>query len=53
MFTWDFFAKFSDDGTIKESEGRETQVMVKENSKWKIATVHYSGLPVTGERDGF
>lgn len=51
-FYWDFDAVFHDDTPITTS-GRETQVWKKEADGWKIVHVHYSGLPVTGEREGF
>lgn len=53
-FYWYFIAKFKEDGAIIETKGRESQVFVKnENSDWKLVHVHYSNMPVTGEREGF
>ena len=51
-FYWDFNATFKD-GTPIQTSGRETQVYKKEPDGWKIVHVHYSGMPVTGEREGF
>jgi ketosteroid isomerase-like protein len=53
-FYWYFIARFKEDGTIKETKGRESQVYIKnEVSEWKLVHVHYSSMPVTGEREGF
>lgn len=51
-FYWDFDATFKDGKKI-HTEGRETQIWKKEQGAWKIVHVHYSGMPVTGEREGF
>jgi len=51
-FYWDFEATFKDGKSI-QSAGRETQVLTKQDDGWKILHVHYSGMPVTGEREGF
>ena len=51
-FYWHFKATFKD-GTNIETRGRETQVWEKIDGSWKIVHVHYSGLPVSGEREGF
>ncbi len=51
-FYWDFYATFKDGKKI-HTEGRETQIWKKEQDVWKIVHVHYSGMPVTGEREGF
>ena len=51
-FYWDFDATFKDGATI-QTAGRETQVWEKIDGTWKIVHVHYSGLPVTGDREGF
>ena len=51
-FYWDFEAKFKDGPQLKTS-GRETQVLQKIDGNWRIVHVHYSSLPVTGERQGF
>lgn len=52
-FYWDFYATFASDGTRHVTHGRETQVMVREGGQWRLAHVHYSGMPVTGAREGF
>lgn len=52
-FYWEFNATFKKDGQKITSKGRETQVWKKESDGWKIVHVHYSNMPVTGEREGF
>ena len=52
-FCWDFAAKFRKDGAAIETHGRESQVYVKKDGRWRLVHVHYSGMPVTGEREGF
>jgi ketosteroid isomerase-like protein len=52
-FYWDFVAKFRKDGSPLKTQGRETQVYRKDNQGWRIVHVHYSNMPVTGEREGF
>jgi Xaa-Pro aminopeptidase len=52
-FYWDFAAKFRKDGSPLATHGRETQLYQKENGRWRLVHVHYSGIPVTGERQGF
>jgi ketosteroid isomerase-like protein len=52
-FYWRFDAKFRQDGTPLHTEGRETQVHLRTNGAWRIVHVHYSGMPVTEERQGF
>lgn len=52
-FYWNFDATFNDGVSLK-TEGRETQVYVRnEESQWVLIHVHYSKMPVTGEREGF
>jgi ketosteroid isomerase-like protein len=51
-FYWDFSAIFKDGKRIK-TEDRETQIWKKEEGSRKIVHVHYSAMPVTGEREGF
>ncbi len=48
-FQWDFFAKVRKDRTDFHSQGRETQFYRKENGRWRIVHVHYSGVPVTAD----
>lgn len=53
-FYWVFDATFNDEnGTPLQTKGRETQVLKKFGEDWKIIHVHYSSMPVTGEREGF
>jgi len=52
-FYWEFVAKFRKDGTPLTTRGRESQVYRKTDGRWRLVHVHYSGLPVTGERQGF
>ncbi len=53
-FYWVFDAIFNDENaTPLQTKGRETQVLKKYGDGWKIIHVHYSSMPVTGEREGF
>jgi ketosteroid isomerase-like protein len=52
-FYWDFAAKLRTDGSSVATHGRETQVYRKIDGTWRLVHVHYSGMPVTGERQGF
>lgn len=53
-FYWVFEAIFNDEkATPLQTRGRETQVLKKYGDAWKIIHVHYSSMPVTGEREGF
>jgi ketosteroid isomerase-like protein len=52
-FYWDFTAKFRKDGSPVTTHGRETQVYWKTQDGWRLVHVHYSGMPVTQEREGF
>lgn len=53
-FYWIFDATFAgDDPKQVQTKGRETQVLKKIDSTWRIVHVHYSGMPATGEREGF
>ncbi|HUM06906.1 MAG TPA: nuclear transport factor 2 family protein [Terriglobales bacterium] len=52
-FYWDFVAKFRRDGSPITTHGRETQVYWKTPDGWRLIHVHYSGMPVTQERQGF
>ena len=51
-FYWDFQAKLRSDGTMLTTHGRETQVYRKIDGRWRLVHVHYSGMPVTGKRQG-
>lgn len=53
-FYWHFVAKLKKDGSPLETRGRETQVYVRTApNQWRLVHVHYSGMPVTGEGEGF
>jgi ketosteroid isomerase-like protein len=53
-FYWTFDATFRDDGSPLETKGRETQVFRRGGPMgWMIVHVHYSTMPVTGNREGF
>ncbi|SRR6266568_3561462 len=52
-FYWDFAAKFRKDGSPITTHGRESQVYWKTQDGWRLVHVHYSGMPVTQERQGF
>jgi Xaa-Pro aminopeptidase len=52
-FYWDFAAKFRKDGSPLSTHGRETQLYQKIQGRWRLVHVHYSGMPVTVERQGF
>jgi len=52
-FYWDFDAKFRKDGSPLTTHGRETQLYQKEQGRWRLVHVHYSGTPATAERKGF
>lgn len=54
VFYWIFDATYTGENPSQmQSKGRETQIMKKTGSEWKIVHVHYSGMPKTGEREGF
>jgi ketosteroid isomerase-like protein len=52
-FYWDFAAKFRKDGSPITTHGRETQIYRKQQGAWRLVHVHYSGMPVAEERQGF
>lgn len=52
-FEWVFDAKFKANNQTIQTKGRETQIWHKEKGVWKLVHVHYSGLPVTGQGQGF
>jgi len=52
-FYWDFAAKFRKDGSPLTTHGRETQLYRKEQGGWRLVHVHYSGMPISIERQGF
>lgn len=52
-FYWDFIAKFKQDGSPLHTKGRENQMLLRTSQGWRIVHVHYSNMPVTGDREGF
>jgi ketosteroid isomerase-like protein len=44
-FYWDFAAKLRKDGSAVETHGRETQIYRKEQGRWRLVHIHYSGMP--------
>jgi Xaa-Pro aminopeptidase len=52
-FYWDFVAKFHKDRSPVTTHGRETQVYRKTPDGWRLVHVHYSGMPITENRQGF
>ena len=52
-FYWDFTAKLRKDGSPVTTHGRETQVYRQTPGGWRLVHVHYSGMPVTPEGQGF
>lgn len=54
VFYWIFDATYSGENPAQmQSKGRETQIMKKVGNEWRIVHVHYSGMPKTGDREGF
>jgi Xaa-Pro aminopeptidase len=50
-FYWHFDAKLRSNGSPVTTDGRETQIYRKDNSRgWVLVHVHYSGMPVPAER---
>jgi hypothetical protein len=52
-FFWVFDATMKPDNTVVQTKGRETQIWKKTNHQWQLVHVHYSGMPVTGQGQGF
>lgn len=53
-FYWVFDAVVkSENPSPVQTRGRESQVMKKIGNTWKIVHIHYSGMPATGEGEGF
>lgn len=52
-FYWTFDATMRKDNSTMQTKGRETQVFRHTKEGWRIVHVHYSGMPVSGEREGF
>jgi len=52
-FYWVFDSILRSDGSALQTKGRETQIFHLVNDQWRLEHLHYSGMPVTGEREGF
>jgi len=52
-FQWDFIAKVRKDGSPLHSQGVETQIYRREQGRWRIVHVHYSGAVVSGNLKGY
>jgi len=52
-FYWIFDATLRMNSSSVQTRGRETQIWRKLNSEWRLVHVHYSGMPVTGQGQGF
>jgi ketosteroid isomerase-like protein len=52
-FEWDFYATRRDDVSAVRTAGRESQLFWRIDGAWRLVHVHYSGRPVSGEREGF
>jgi len=52
-FYWIFDATLRTDNSSVQTKGRETQIWKKVNREWRLVHVHYSGMPVTGQGQGF
>ncbi len=46
-FYWHFAAKQSKDGSVVQTDGRETQIYEKAGNRWQLVHVHYSGPAMT------
>lgn len=52
-FEWVFDATLKFNSQKIQTKGRETQVWRKEEGEWHLVHVHYSGLPTSGQGQGF
>ena len=52
-FEWVFDATFKHNGAPMQTRGRESQIWHKEGREWKLVHIHYSGLPLNGQGQGF
>ena len=52
-FYWIFDATLRMNNNPVQTKGRETQIWRKVNYEWRLIHVHYSGMPVTGQDQGF
>jgi hypothetical protein len=52
-FYWIFDGTLRINNSSVQTRGRETQIWKKVNREWRLVHVHYSGMPVTGQGQGF
>ena len=52
-FYWVFDATFRKDNSPLQTKGRETEVWKKVSNEWYLVNLHYSNMPVTGQRQRF
>ena len=52
-FDWVYDATLKFNNKDIQTKGRETQIWKKINNEWLLVHVHYSGMPVTGQGQGF
>jgi hypothetical protein len=52
-FYWVFDATLKMNNNPVQTKGRETQIWRKVNDEWRLVHVHYSGMPITGQGQGF
>jgi hypothetical protein len=52
-FYWIFDAVLKANNAPIQTKGRETQIWRKSHNEWKLVHIHYSGMPVTGQEQGF
>jgi ketosteroid isomerase-like protein len=52
-FYWIYDATFKNGTVPIQTKGRESQIWRKINNEWLLVHVHYSGMPVTGAKQGF
>ncbi len=52
-FYWIFDATLRINNSSVQTRGRETQIWKKVNREWRLVHVHYSGMPVIGQGQGF
>ena len=48
-----FDAVFAHNNQPVQTKGRETQIWKKNQGQWKLVHVHYSGMPLNGQEQGF